>query len=547
MKQFIIHMGFHKTATTSIQTTCAINKEKLEELGFYYPLFNLDHRVITNHSIPFYSLFTSEPDKYHINVRWGVDPSEANKKYEEQLEHILKQEYEKILISGEDISKLLQTELEKMRTKIQSYGYDIRVIVVVRPPLSSINSSMQEMVKNGYSIENINFNNNKKESQNKKESSIITKIKTIESVFPQVEFSSFKDLCQHKYGPVGNFFEIIGVADYSGLEFFRANSSMSEQATRLISFINKEQPLFLNEKINPFRKDRDTAPIHKLKGDKFQLDKNELQHFRDGVDYVNQYLLSKFDASFCDQKPYFPLYTREVNWSDEQVKQLKDVISEVDENIKMIAYDYFKNIICLDQEKLADVFFQKHQKLEVIVRPKNQKLEVTEPNKNQKSEVIDSSNNQKLEILDTPIYRFQNSDIPGTYLFVPEEEVHNIRTNFPGFIEEGVAFYAAIAPNDNLIPLYRFQSNQRPGAYLYVGEKERNIIKADSNLADAFNDEGIAFYVYHAGAGIGVSFSRFQNSEIAGTYLYATGAEADSIRSSCPNFIDEGIAFEAAI
>ena len=547
MKQFIIHMGFHKTATTSIQTTCAVNKEKLEELGFYYPLFNLDHRVITNHSIPFYSLFTSEPDKYHMNVRWKVDPGAANKQYEEQLNHILNQEYEKVLISGEDISKLCATELEKMRTKIQSYGYDIRVIVVVRPPLSSINSSIQEMVKNGYSLESINLNHNNNGSQNKKESIIVTKIKTIESVFPQVEFFSFKNLCHHEYGPVGHFFEIIGVTDYSSLEFFRANDSMSEQATRLISFINKEQPLFISEKINPFRKDGDTVELHKLNGDKFQLNKNEFQKFRDGVDQVNQYLLNKFDASFCDQKPYFPLSEREINWSEQQFEQLKNIISEVDENIKMLAYDYCKNIICLDQEKLSAVFFQKHQELEDIELSKNQESATLNSSENQESEVIDSAENYKLEILDTPIYRFQNLEIPGSYLFASEEEAHNIRTNYPDLIEEGVAFYAAIAPNENLIPLYRFQSNQRPGAYLYVEETERNLINADSNLANAFNDEGIAFYVYRAGTGIGVSFSRFQNSEISGTYIYATGAEADSIRSSCPNYIDEGIAFEAAI
>ena len=509
MKQVIIHTGFHKTATTSIQKTCAKNQDKLAEQGFYYPLFNLDHRIITNHSIPFYSLFNSEPEQYHINVRWQVDPIEANKKYEAQLTQLLKQKHEKIIISGEDISKLSQLELENMSQKIQSYGYDIRVINVIRSPLSGINSIVQEMVKNGYSIEGLNLNN--KEA---KESKIITKIKTIESVFPQAEFFSFSDLLQHKYGPVGHFLAIIGVTDFSNIEFFRANQSVSDQATRLISYINKEQPLFLNGKINSFRRDQDTAPIQILTGDKFQLKENELQQFRNGINQVNQYLLNKFNASFCDKKPYLSLNKPENNWSEEQVEQLKLIMSEVDENIKIIAYDYLKNIVCLEPEKLSYIFF--------------------EPSQN-------------LDYLDSPIYRFQNSQIPGTYLFVTEDEANSLRANCPEFIEEGVAFYAAIAPNDNLIPLYRFQCNQRPGTYLYVAEEERNHINTDSNLAQAFDEEGIAFYVYAAGTEIGVPFFRFQNSEIPGTYTYATGAEADNMRSDCPNFIDEGIAFEAVI
>ena len=510
MKQVIIHAGFHKTATTSIQETCAINKDKLAEQGFYYPIFNLDHRVITNHSIPFYSLFTSEPEKYHINVRWGIEPSKANQKYEAQLNQILQQKQEKILISGEDISKLSQVELERMRKKIQSYGYDIRVIVVIRSPLSAINSMIMETVKNGYTIENLNLGSD----TDKSKSSIITKIETIESVFPKADFYSFRDLLNHKYGPVGHFLEIIGVPNFSNFDFFRSNESISDQATRLISFINKEQPLFLNGKINILRSSQDTAPIHLLKGNKFQLNHNELKQLRQVINRLNQYLLNKFNASFCDKESYFSLKEPERKWSHEQIEQLKIIISKVDNNIKIIAYDYFKNIICLDKEKLSYIFFNE---------------------------------NQKPVSLDTPIYRFQNSKIPGTYLFATEEEAHYIRTNIPDFIEECVAFKAAIAPADNLMPLYRFQNNQCSRIYLYVGEAERNHIQSDSNLASAFNDEGIAFYVYAAGSGFGAPFYRFQNSDIPGTYIYATGAEADRIRASCPNFIDEGIAFEAAM
>ena len=151
------------------------------------------------------------------------------------------------------------------------------------------------------------------------------------------------------------------------------------------------------------------------------------------------------------------------------------------------------------------------------------------------------------DILDTPLIRFQNSALPGTYIYATGAEADNIRVNFTGFIEEGVAFKAAITPDESLIPLYRFQSNQLPGSYLYVGDEERNSINADPNLANAFNEEGIAFYVYGAGAGIETPFSRFQNSAVPGTYLYATGDEANSIRSDFPNFMDEGFAFEAEI
>ncbi|MEM9274926.1 MAG: CHRD domain-containing protein, partial [Cyanobacteria bacterium P01_F01_bin.143] len=143
--------------------------------------------------------------------------------------------------------------------------------------------------------------------------------------------------------------------------------------------------------------------------------------------------------------------------------------------------------------------------------------------------------------------RFQNSSIPGTYIYATGEEADNIRATLPGFVEEGVAFSAAIAPDDDLIALNRLESNELPGTFLYVGEEELASINADPNFSSAFTDQGIAFYVYGAGSSEETSFSRFQNSDVPGTYLYATGEEADNIRANFPGFIDEGIAFEAEI
>ena len=149
------------------------------------------------------------------------------------------------------------------------------------------------------------------------------------------------------------------------------------------------------------------------------------------------------------------------------------------------------------------------------------------------------------DLLDKPFIRFQNSDVLGTYVYATGAEADNIRANLPGFVEEGVAFNAAIEPNDDLIALSRLESNQLPGTFLYVGEEELNSINEDPNFSNAFTNQGIAFYVYGVGANQETPFSRFQNSNVPGTYLYATGAEADNIRANLPGFVDEGIAFEA--
>ena len=141
-----------------------------------------------------------------------------------------------------------------------------------------------------------------------------------------------------------------------------------------------------------------------------------------------------------------------------------------------------------------------------------------------------------------PIYRFQNLNARGTYLYVAEQERTSVINNFPNFEEEGVAFQVSLEPREGFIPLYRFQSLLTPGTYLYVGDEERAGILA--NFSDSFTEEGLAFYVYGVGAEKGIAFSRFHNNDFPGTYLYAAGEEADNVRLNFLNFEDEGAAFE---
>ena len=146
------------------------------------------------------------------------------------------------------------------------------------------------------------------------------------------------------------------------------------------------------------------------------------------------------------------------------------------------------------------------------------------------------------DLLETDIYRFQNTDVPGTYIYVGESEAQNIRDNFDNFTEEGKAFQVATEPGDDLIPMYRFQSRVTSGTYIFVGESEREGIK--ENFSEQFVEEGLAFYVYGAGEDKGTPFTRFQNTSLPGTYLFAGPSEASNIEENFPNFQNEGFAFE---
>ena len=145
--------------------------------------------------------------------------------------------------------------------------------------------------------------------------------------------------------------------------------------------------------------------------------------------------------------------------------------------------------------------------------------------------------------LDTTLTRYQNSDLPGTFLFATEEERESI-AQFPQFVEEGDAFTVSDQPDDGLIVFNRFRNDDVPGTYLYADERESRNIRQQF---PQFVEEGPAFYAYGADAGRGENIYRFQNSQQQGTFIFVNESERQTILADFPQFIDEGVAFEALI
>ena len=141
---------------------------------------------------------------------------------------------------------------------------------------------------------------------------------------------------------------------------------------------------------------------------------------------------------------------------------------------------------------------------------------------------------------DTQYYRFQNTDVPGTYIFVDEVERQNILVNFKSFVEEGPAFKVRLQPGgDDLIAINRYQSTRTPGTYLFTTADEfQNDPLINQN---DFYLEGQAFYAYRANSGNGTNFYRFENTDRPGTYLFPGPSERENILVNFTSFEDQGM------
>ncbi|WP_237063460.1 hypothetical protein [Microbulbifer zhoushanensis] len=330
MKEVIVHVGLHKTATSTIQSTLARNADcMLSKTGYKYPVFNLDGRTIENHSIPIYSLFSESPSTYHINVRWDVDVQEVNKEYRRQLDECLER-HEKLIFSGEDISILSERSLAKFRDYLSNFGFRVRVISFVRRPYSFLCSMLQQNIKGGQeSLSKISV----------PKASLL--IRNLKGIFPEIEFYSFERACQSSFGPVGFFLELIAAEQATYINTVNANEGLGDETVRLINYINSQYPSIVDGKLNPLRDD-----IHHFNSEldfddrKFLLSDDELQAVRAELEEENNALRDMLGDECCDKD--FPTNTGG-GFNHEMLTCLVRQSQQLPFHIRLCIYDYLRN------------------------------------------------------------------------------------------------------------------------------------------------------------------------------------------------------------
>jgi hypothetical protein len=144
MRTIFLHIGMHKTGTTSIQRAFDGYDDgttKYADLGY------------ENHSLAFYTAFSGMHQIYGLWQDQGLGPEEIEARKDEftrLIVAVLEADPEKNLIfSGEDISGFPQSGVTALRGVLRRYADRITVIAYLRDPLSFVASSIQEAILRG--------------------------------------------------------------------------------------------------------------------------------------------------------------------------------------------------------------------------------------------------------------------------------------------------------------------------------------------------------------------------------------------------------------
>lgn len=281
MKEVILHVGFHKTATSSIQSTLFENRYDLT--GFCFPVFKRGSREIINHSVPFYSLYCDDPYSYQMNktANDNISIEDVNESYKLQLISILDNN-NKIIFSGEDISMLPENKLEEIRDLFYSKGFSLKVYCSVRRPYSFLCSELQERVKAGFqSLDRIKVHKKSEDA------------KKLKRVFGEnVTFFNFEsDLSGD--GVVINFMNRIGL-NSENIKLSNQNEGIDNFQVRLLDFLN-ENLSNLGGRLSLVR------ALSKLQvSEKFLLTNSELLKISDALDFENKCIRDILGENYCD-------------------------------------------------------------------------------------------------------------------------------------------------------------------------------------------------------------------------------------------------------
>lgn len=145
MKICHLHIGMHKTGSTSIQNFFDSNRRELIDNGVYYADMGA-----ANHSGPLLFALCLNPEKDSEIQFIGLTDEELRSKvqfFRDKLNQSMKQEYSNIVFSAEAIVKLTIEELNLFKQYLLNFVDEIRVYCYVREPMPFIASAFQQIIK----------------------------------------------------------------------------------------------------------------------------------------------------------------------------------------------------------------------------------------------------------------------------------------------------------------------------------------------------------------------------------------------------------------
>lgn len=267
MRTLYLHVGMHKTGTTSIQLTLDTHREALQAAGYsWFP--NED----PNHSRAVYGAFADRPHRYHANRRLGAHTPQAAEAFADASRARLAAFLDdapgpNLVISGEDIAMLQEPAKRRLLEFLRPRVDRIIVIGMVRPPRGFIASAIQQRIRGGRTLEDLADGRGTLPDYRRRFETFLTAAEVAETRLHLYVPDALRHGCS-----VATFLALIDAPEalYGRLEVVRANAGTSHLGVALMLAANEAVPVFLEDRsANPRRALRLVDFLDGLAGPRF--------------------------------------------------------------------------------------------------------------------------------------------------------------------------------------------------------------------------------------------------------------------------------------
>lgn len=355
-KTIILHVGLHKTGSTSIQASLDTHSAQLAKNSIHYPQIPVNGNVYPNHSFMLFSMFTDKPVRYHMNQRFGFTTEEQvealNAYYHSALiEAINTSQCDTTILSGEDVSSLSKAQLYKLKaffTDNIDKNIEFKVVIYFRHLLDYTQSVIQQRVKDG-GWEDLLLDELKKGRL----SSVKQRVEKFIDVFGLecIQAYKFEEAIKETGSISGQFARDVLDYDIEHSDTLHTNKSLSFEAYQIHSKVNASEPLYINGKINPQRRVDDLLPIVSLVGQKLALGDKFSPAFRKGLEEEFAWVEQHFGIVY-DRKTLLNVDISQA-WSLETLCQLESIYPKLSSLVQRHVVDLLREVaISLEKSHL---------------------------------------------------------------------------------------------------------------------------------------------------------------------------------------------------
>ena len=219
----------------------------------------------------------------------------------------LRQDHD-LLFSDEALSCWPRENYVHFLDDLDTFGFKVKVLALVRPPYSFACSAIQETIKNGrfHPLIGLQQPHERKWASMKELPSRSEEIKILQEVFgTDINFQPFSRALVHSGGPAAFCLEAFGLpVNWESLHYdsIRSNVSLNNPQVRAMNLINKE----LHDKNSRIRCRKSTFQTLRdglkfLDGERFLLTQSEFQLIQDQHQKIKQEMNELLGSSFTEE------------------------------------------------------------------------------------------------------------------------------------------------------------------------------------------------------------------------------------------------------